>query len=158
MAALDEPLRHRGPAWRPGSRLVGVLQAGGQTPGWRPGSRPEARLQAGGRAPGRRPGSRPEGVLQAGGRAPGRRPGSRLEGVLQEGLLTSVSSSILAPSACSSASRVSRDVFPEVWSEDKEESSHVNVVLEIPIPASEKSLILPKMYRVLESTQVYAPI
>jgi len=48
--------------------------------------------------------------------------GGRLgERKLEVALLTSVSSSILAPSACSRASRVSREEFPDLWSEMEKE-------------------------------------
>lgn len=42
---------------------------------------------------------------------------------LKHSLITSVSSSILAPSACSSASNVSKELFPDVWSVNKDRRS-----------------------------------
>lgn len=44
-------------------------------------------------------------------------------------MLTSVSSSILAPSVCSRASKVSREVFPDLWSVKEQESTAVRILL-----------------------------
>lgn len=46
-----------------------------------------------------------------------------------ERILTSVSSSILAPSACSSASKMSREVFPDLWSEKNKTEGNTNVFI-----------------------------
>lgn len=44
-------------------------------------------------------------------------------------MLTSVSSSILAPSACSRASKISREVFPDLLSATKREMKSTHVII-----------------------------